>query len=471
MTGSDVLLLFQVLYIVTALGTMIIVISENRNPVKTISWVLVLLFLPLVGLIIYYFFGIDNRKNRLISHKTHKKINKIANEEFQHLSLDLAPVQYKGLITSLLPESTLYGFSTVAFFNSGVDYFQELFDRVKQAQKFIHIEYYIFNDDKIGTELANLLITKVQEGVQVRLIYDYVGNWKVKKTFYEHLSENGVQTVAFLPVKFKYFTSRVNYRNHRKIVVIDGEVGYLGGMNVADRYVNGLDFGIWRDTQIRITGYAISGLQSSFALDWYSATGTMLMDKCYYPQLNKEGQSLIQIVNGSPFGTDKFIHIGFLNAINAANDSILIQTPYFVPTDGLLLALQLASKRGVKIVLMIPEKADTKLVHIASRSFLQDLLNIGVRVYFYKKGFLHSKLLIIDDDLIITGSVNLDVRSFEHNFEIAAFIYDKQTNTQAKNIFEKDLLDSKRLNKDTWAKRKWYYRFVESLMRLISPLL
>ena len=471
MTGGDVLLLFQVLYVVTALGTMIIVISENRNPVKTISWVLVLLFLPLVGLIIYYFFGIDNRKNRLISHKTHKKINKIANEEFAHISLDSVSPKYKGLATSLLAESALYGYSDVSFFDSGKDFFAELFARVKNAKKFIHIEYYIFNDDKIGNELSNLLIEKANEGIEVRLIYDYVGNWKVDKKFYQHLSENGVQTVAFLPVKFKYFTSRVNYRNHRKIIVIDGDVGYLGGMNVADRYIEGVEFGIWRDIQIRIDGHAVSGLQSSFVLDWYSATGQILKDRFYYPPLDKKGQSLIQIVNGSPFGTDKFIHTGFLNAINSASKSILMQTPYFVPTDGLLLGLILASKKGVKISLMLPEKADTKLVHIASRSFLQDLINVGVRIYFYKKGFLHSKLLVIDNELTITGSANLDVRSFEHNFEIAAFIYDKETSARATKIFEIDLQDSERLNKDVWCKRKWYYRFIESLMRLISPLL
>lgn len=220
-----------------------------------------------------------------------------------------------------------------------------MFDRVKSAKKFIHIEYYIFNDDKIGGELSNLLIEKANEGLQVRLIYDDVGNWKVNKKFYEHLRANGVQTVAFLPVKFKYLTSRVNYRNHRKIIVIDGNVGYMGGMNVADRYLNGVDFGIWRDTQIRIDGPAVSGLQSSFVLDWYSAKGEMLKDKFYYPPLDKKGQSLIQIVNGSPFGTDKFIHTGFLNAINSANKSILIQTPYFVPTDGLLLGLLLAAKK------------------------------------------------------------------------------------------------------------------------------
>lgn len=471
MTGSDVLLLFQILYVVTAIGTMIIVISENRNPVKTISWVLILLFLPLIGLIIYYFFGIDNRKNRLISHKTHKKINKAVMEELVPFSYGKVPHRYRGLVNSLLAESPLYGNSKVVFLGSGKEFFEELFEKIRNAKKFIHIEYYIFNDDRIGNELANLLIEKVSQGVQVRLIYDYVGNWNVKKSFFQHLSDNGVQTVAFLPVKFKYFTSRVNYRNHRKIIVIDGDVGYVGGMNVADRYVDGLNFGIWRDTQIRIEGNAVAGVQSSFVLDWYSATGTMLMDKFYYPVSKNVGNSVIQVVNGSPFGTDKFIHIGYLNAINIATKSILMQTPYFVPTDSLLLSLQLAAKKGVKINLMIPKKADTKLVHIATKAFLQDLINVGIKINLYTKGFLHSKLLVIDDELVITGSVNLDVRSFEHNFEISAFIYDEEINTIARGIFETDLKDSEKLNKEEWAKRKWYYRFVESLMRLFSPLL
>lgn len=468
---SNIILIFQILYIVTALGTMFIVISENRNPVKTIAWVLILLFLPLIGLIVYYFFGVDNRKHRLISHKTHKKINKIANKEASSLSIKNAPLKYRGLIHSLAMESPLYGGNDIYFFNSGQEFFDELFENIRKAKKFVHIEYYIFNDDKIGNQLAQLLIEKVKEGVQVRLIYDDVGNWKVKNKFFENMHKEGVQTVAFLPVKFKYLTSRVNYRNHRKIVVIDGIIGYLGGMNVADRYLNGLDFGLWRDVQIRITGYAIFGLQSSFLLDWFSATGTMLMDKFFYPTLSSVGSSLIQIVNGSPFGNEKFIHNGFLNAINLATTSIFIQTPYFIPTDGILLNLQLAAKRGVKVILMIPAKADTKLVHIASRSFLQDLINVGIKVYFYRNGFLHSKLLLIDNDLTITGSVNMDVRSFEHNFEIAAFIYDKDTNAKATAIFNRDLINSEKLNLELWENRKWYRKFVESVMRLFSPLL
>lgn len=471
MTGENLLLIIQILYIVIAVGTMFIVILENRNPVKTIAWVLVLLFLPLVGIIFYYYFGRDTRQKRLISSKTYNKIYKVATRKLKITTQDSYPEKFNGLIKSLSSSSHLYSGTKVRFIHSGVEMFDDLFDEINKAKHHIHIEYYIFMDDKLGTKLSNLLIQKAEEGIEVRILFDDVGSWKVKRNFFDNLNKKGVKTCAFLPSKFRWVAGRVNYRNHKKIIIIDGEVGYMGGMNIADRYVEGVKFGIWRDSQIKIRGYGVAGLQTSFLLDWHSMTGQILAEDIYYPYLQPEGNSLIQIVNGSPFGTDKWIHVGILNAIHLAKHSIYIQTPYFVPTDGLLQSLQLAARKGVEVKLMIPKKSDTYLVHITTKSFLEDIMRYGVGVYFFNGGFLHSKMLIIDNELTITGSVNMDVRSFEHNFEIEAFIYDEQTNDEARKIFAKDLESCTKVDPKLWKKRGVRGKIIGSFTRLFSPLL
>lgn len=472
MSANDLILLFQILYVVTALGTMIIVISENRNPLKTISWVLVLLLLPLVGLIVYYFFGEDNRKKRLISHKIYKKLEGPIKEEVE-VSLVQAPAKYIGLIEMLNADNDvpLYRGNDVFFYHTGVEKFEALFKAIDEAQDHIHVQYYVYMDDKIGTKLSELLKKKVQEGVEVRLMYDDVGSWKAKRKFFEDLEKHGVQVQSFLKVKFKWLASRFNYRNHRKLVVIDGKIGFMGGMNVADRYVDGVSFGIWKDSHIKIEGMAVAGLQTSFLIDWYSSRGEILSQTKYYPKLEAKGNCLIQLPTSGPVGPFKSIHMGVLQAINTAKKSVFIQTPYFIPTDALMLSIQMAAMRGVDVRLMIPQKSDTTLVFVASKSFLSDILDAGGKVLFYQPGFLHSKLMIIDDELTVTGSANMDVRSFEHNFEIDAFIYSKKTCKSAKEIFLKDSADSIEINKEEWEKRGRFNKFKESVMRLFSPLL
>lgn len=472
MSGDDAILLFQILYGVTALGTMVIVISENRNPVKTISWVLILLLLPLVGLFFYYFFGEDNRKKRLISHKTHKKLQRTQKEYAETEMLGL-PHKYEGLVTLLNSEeyASLFSGSDVLFYRTGEEKFAALFDAIQNAQETIHIQYYIFMDDKLGKSLGELLKRKAQEGLEVRLIYDDVGSWKVKRKFFDDLLAHGVQVQSFLKVKFRWLTSRVNYRNHRKVVVIDGRIGFMGGMNVADRYVDGVSFGEWRDSHVKIEGLAVAGLQTGFLIDWYSSRGELLTDAKYYPQLEAKGNCLMQLVMSGPVGQYKMIHNGIIQAISIAEKSVLIQTPYFIPTDTMMLAIQLAAMRGVDVKLMVPKKSDTTFVHVASMSFLTEVIDAGVDVYLFDIGFLHSKLIVIDDDLTITGSANMDIRSFEHNFEINAFVYDKATCSVAKEIFFNDVKNSKKVDIKEWEKRGRQTRFNESVMRLFSPLL
>lgn len=471
--ANNLILIFQILYVATALGTMIVIISENRNPLKTISWVLILLLLPLVGLIIYYFFGEDSRKQRLISHKMYKKLNRRSIGRKELLETLNPPNEYKGLVNLLnrLKSSPLYGGSSVKFYSDGESKFEDLFNELKKAEKHIHIQYYIFLDDEIGCKTRDILIQKAAEGVEVRLIYDDVGSWKAKRQFFKDMQTQGVEVQPFLKVAFKFLTSRVNYRNHRKIVVIDGKVGFVGGMNVADRYIKGVSFGIWRDSHIKIEGKAVAGLQTSFLIDWYSSRKEFLASDTYYPVLESKGDCMMQLVTSGPVGRFKDIHLGILQAISNAKESIFIQTPYFVPTDSLLQVIQMAAMRGVDVRLMLPRHSDTTFVHIASMSFLKEVLDAKVSVYFFETGFLHSKLMTIDNSLTITGSANMDVRSFEHNFEIDAFIYDEETCREAQKRFLKDMEQSTLLIAEEWNVRSRFEKFKESVMRLFSPLL
>ncbi|MDU1889070.1 MAG: cardiolipin synthase [Dysgonomonas sp.] len=471
--ADNLILIFQILYVATALGTMIVVISENRNPLKTISWVLVLLLLPLVGLIIYYFFGEDSRKQRLISHKMYKKLNRRSIGRRELLETLNPPAGYKGLVNLLnrIKGAPLYGGSSVTFYSDGKEKFDALITELEKAKKHIHIQYYIFLDDETGCKIRDILVRKAAEGVEVRLIYDDVGSWKAKRGFFKDMEQRGVQVQPFLKVAFKLLTSRVNYRNHRKIVVIDGKIGFVGGMNIADRYVYGVSYGVWRDSHIKIEGKAVAGLQTAFLIDWYSSRREFLASDTYYPALENKGDNLIQLVTSGPVGQFKDIHLGILQAIANAKECVYIQTPYFVPTDALMLAIQMASMRGVDVRLMIPRRSDTVFMHIATKAFLKEVLDTKASVYFYEAGFLHSKLMVIDDSLTITGSANMDVRSFEHNFEIDAFIYNKETCRQAKEIFFKDMEQSTLLFVEEWEKRGRFEKFMESVMRLFSPLL
>lgn len=471
--ANHLILIFQILYVATALGTMIVVISENRNPLKTISWVLILLLLPLVGLIIYYFFGEDSRKQRLISNKMYKKLNRRSIGRKELLETLNPPNEHRGLVNLLnrLKSSPLYGGSSVKFYSDGLSKFEDLFAELEKAEKHIHIQYYIFLDDEIGCKARDILVRKASEGVEVRLIYDDVGSWKAKRDFFKDMQAQGVEVQPFLKVAFKILTSRVNYRNHRKIVVIDGKVGFVGGMNIADRYIQGVKFGVWRDSHIKVEGKAVAGLQTSFLIDWYSSRKEFLASDTYYPILENKGDNMMQLVTSGPVGRYKDIHLGILQAISNAKESIYIQTPYFVPTDSLLQAMQMAAMRGVDVRLMLPRHSDTTFVHIASMSFLKEVLDAKVSVYLFDAGFLHSKLMTIDNSLTITGSANMDIRSFEHNFEIDAFIYNEDTCREAQEIFLNDMKQSTLLQAEEWDKRSRFAKFKESVMRLFSPLL
>ncbi|MDH6355027.1 cardiolipin synthase [Dysgonomonas sp. PH5-45] len=472
-SADDAYLIFQMLYVITAIGVVIVVISENRNPLKTISWVLILLLLPLAGLVIYYFFGEDHRKRRLISRKMRKKLNKQSVDRNDMLETSYPPAEYKGLVSLLnkLKDTPLYAGSKITFYSDGKDKFDALKEELRKAQHHIHLQYYIFMDDKIGHEIRSILVEKARQGVEVRVLYDDVGSWKAKNRFFKEMAKEGVLVEAFLKVRFPLLTSRVNYRNHRKVVVVDGKVGFMGGMNIADRYIEGTNGGVWRDCHFKVEGKAVHGLQTSFAIDWYASRSEFLASGKYFPVLEEKGVNLMQIATSGPTGEFKEILQGIFKAIVNAKEYIYIQTPYFIPNDTLLLAIQTAAISGVEVKLMLPKKSDTTFVHIATLSYIKDLLGAKVKVYFFQEGFVHSKLMVIDDSLVISGSANMDVRSFEHNFEIDAFIYNHETAMEAKKIFETDMLACEQVDAYRWAHRPMYRRFASSVMRMLTPLL
>lgn len=462
---------FNIVYFIAVIGTIIVVVLDNRNPVKTMAWILVLTFLPFIGLVFYIFFGRNTRKERMISRKSYNRLMKRPIQEF--LSQESFPDNQHQLMALFknTNQSLPFEGNEITIYTIGMPKLQALIKELFRAKHHIHLEYYIFEDDAVGRLVRDILIDKAKEGVEIRLLYDDVGCWHVPNRFYEEMKEAGIDVRSFLKVRFPQFTSKVNYRNHRKIAVIDGTVGFIGGMNIAERYMFGFRWGIWRDTHIRIKGKAVYGLQTAFLMDWYFVDRTLITSTRYFPSMGSFGSSIAQIVTSEPIGQWKEIMQGLTMAINSAKKYFYIQTPYFLPTEPILSALQTAALAGVDIRLMMPERADNRITHLGSCSYLNDILKAGVKVYFYQKGFLHSKLMVSDDTLSTVGSTNMDFRSFEHNFEINAFMYDSKTALQMKTIFLQDQKDSIQIQIKSWRKRPLPRKIMESIVRLLAPLL
>lgn len=464
---------FNVLYFVVIMGTIIIVILDNRNPVKTMAWVLVLFFVPLVGLVFYYFFGRSTRKGRLIGKKGYTRLIKRPMAEYQAQKAFKYPEDQHQLMRFFRKVNNALPFegNKTEVFTDGYSMLQALMRDISKAKQHIHLQFYIFEDDAAGRLLRDLLMDKARQGVEVRLLYDDVGCWRVPHAFFEEMRGAGIEARSFLKVRFPVFTSKVNYRNHRKIVVIDGRVAYTGGMNIALRYMKGFPWGIWRDTHLKIEGKAVYGLQTSFLTDWYVVDRTLITSARYFPEMGTCGDALIQIVTSDPVGEWRDIMQGLLIAISSSRKYFYIQTPYLLPTDPILMALKTASLAGVDIRIMIPERADSWITHLGSLSYLDGIMRAGVKIYLYQKGFLHSKLMVSDDTLSTVGSTNVDFRSFEHNFEVNAFMYDPASALALKEIFLKDQKDAILLQRKTWMKRPWHQKAKESIVRLLAPLL
>lgn len=476
LTFSVTNLLYSLIYIaygVTVLGIVAVILSENRNPVRSLAWVTIMLLLPALGLVLYIFFGRSIKNKHLISRRSRNalKMRTIAQEiDEDALPLNSESRQQIRLARGLVG-AQYYPDNNIQIYTDGATKFKDLESDLKAAKKYICLQYYIFEDDNLGQQISDIFILKARQGVEVRVIYDGAGSFPVQNSFFKRMRSNGVKVAPFMRITFPQFANHINWRNHRKVTVIDGEIGYIGGMNIADRYVNGVSFGVWRDTHIRITGPAVEGLLLSFAIDWKITSGEMLNKHIAMPDQHPTGQAGIQIVSSGPTAQWQNIEFLFIKAIGNAHKRIYIQTPYFLPTESLLSALQTAALAKVDVRIMFPRKCDSRMLRWASRSYVSECIQAGIKVYLYDNGMLHAKTVVIDDEFCSVGSTNFDFRSFEHNFECNAMIYGHEINEQMATIFEADLDYCTRVRPAQWRHRHWTGKVMESIVRLLSPIL
>ena len=455
------LILVIVYYIIVVLAV-VHVVMDNRQPAKTMAWTLVIWFVPIVGIVFYLFFGVNTRKERMVSQRSLDELSKrsmLGFVEQQDLQL---PDEYKPVIDLFINQSLSLPFkgSEVEVYTDGYQFFPALLSAIAGAKNHIHLDMYIFEDDALGYLIADMLIDKAREGVEVRVIYDNVGCWSVKNEFFERMREEGIEVVTFLPVR--------------------GVTGFMGGMNIALRYVKGTNGQPWRDTMVRMTGTGVYALQRAFLIDWYFADRTLLNDRKYYPnriEAKKHGEtmasgSLLQIVTSSPVVPYPEIMQGFVRTILAAKHYVYIETPYFLPTESVLFALKTAAMAGVDVRIMVPLKNDSWFVDWAGRSYLREAAEAGVRVLLYEAGFLHSKMLVCDDSISTCGSTNVDFRSFENNFEANVFFYGEDSALQLKQVFLTD--EAKAVDLTDVPDRmqpKFGKRLCESVLRMLAPLM
>ena len=463
-----------IIYFVIVISCVVVVVSENKNPIRALSWTLALIFLPFAGVIFYLFFGRSLKGKTMISRKVHRKLlekSRPKQHSFDNSRLFADQIQKVKLAHNLC-HAHLDRNNSVEIFTDGKSKFDQLKKDIRDAKEFIFIQYYIYNDDKIGNEILNLLAEKVRQGVRVKVLYDHVGSFSTSNRFFKRMRELGIDSHPFFRVTFRKLANRINWRNHRKIAIIDGKIGYIGGMNVADRYVEVAPDGrIWRDTHLRVKGPIIESMMYSFAVDWNFLRPDEEVQPITRFKYEDDGDVDMQLVTSGPVDKWNNLVLCFQQAIASARKRVYIQTPYFLPTDALLKALQGAALSGVDVRIMIPEKTDSVMLGYGSRSYIADCLSAGVKFYMFTPGMLHAKTMIIDDDFVTTGSVNFDFRSFENNFEANLLIYSEKVNAEMRAIFFKDLTVSTKVTLSQWKQRPIYSKIIESLVRLFSPIL
>lgn len=465
-----------VIYLAITIGGIVAVLMDNKQPEKTMAWILVLCFMPIVGIIFYLFFGQNTRKEKVISERSMDLLMKRSMLEFAEQENLHIPRRNRPLMKLFTNQNWALPFkdNEVSIFTDGYEFVSTLLYNIGQAQDHIHLDTYIIEDDPLGNLVADALIDKARQGVEVRLLYDDVGCWRVKDRFFNRMKVAGIQVYAFMPVRFPAFTGKVNYRNHRKLCVIDGKVGFIGGMNIALRYVKGTARQTWRDTHLCIRGGAVYAIQRAFLVDWYFVSRTLVTDRRYYPPVDKtiNNNCLTQIVTSSPVSPWPDIMQGYVRVLLQAHRYVYMESPYFLPTEPVLFAMRTAALAGVDVRLIVPRHGDAKLVEWASRSYLMEVIEAGVKVYLYESGFNHSKILVSDDNLSSCGSTNIDFRSFENNFEANAFFFNEGMALRLKKVFLTDQAQSTLVDDVSYfIKRPFLQRLLESLVRLLSPLL
>jgi cardiolipin synthase len=449
-----------------------VIFLEEKNPDRTIAWILVLILLPVLGFVLYLFFGPDIR-GRGYFRRLKRKKRRIRQEGTpppggNRGNVIGTPERKTALLLSKSAGALLTTGNSVRMLLNGEETFSAITDALSLAEKYIHVEYYSIANDTIGNTIKDILIRKAREGVRVNVIFDSVGSWDLGARYIVSLKNAGVRVHSFLPVSFPRLRRELNFRNHRKIVVVDGTVGFMGGLNIGDMYISGDPaIGFWRDTHIRLTGPAVSSLDDIFRADWAFCDKKPLAEltPADFPPA---GEAPVQIVASGPDNNWKSILQGYFSLITNAGKSIWLCTPYFVPGDSLATALTVAAMSGVDVRVMIPHKTDHALVYWASLSHVEELLKAGVKVYRYEKGFIHSKILIADGSAVSVGTANFDARSLEINFEVQAFIYDASVAGDFIRAYENDLEGSSQFRLHEWLRRPFRQKVLESAGRLWS---
>lgn len=456
-----------------------LIFIERKDPSTTWAWLMIMIVLPGLGFIIYLLLGQNFSRARLFKEKKEfdtikrRELSKdFTSKEHEHIGGE----QYLDLIRMNYTHSgarCTYNNEVDVYYN-GVDKFTQLIKDLKNAKKFIHIQYYIIRPDRLGKKIMSILEEKAAEGVEVRFLVDSMGSYKVTRRSLRNFTKNGGKFEIFFPGIFPHVNTRINYRNHRKMVIIDGEYGYIGGFNVGDEYINeNKHIGFWRDTHIRIRGEAVNDLTNRFLLDWCYASGEEIEDfsKFYPKKPIRDGDIAIQIVTSGPDHNEEYIKNAYMKMINNAKKYVYLETPYFVPDSPMLEALKLSALSGVDVRLIIPGKPDHIFMKWAASAYIGDLLNVGAKVYLYQNGFIHAKTIVADGKVCTVGTANMDMRSYSLNFEVNAFIYDDRVANNLETQFFKDIEDCKIMTKEEYDKRSVTLRIRESIIRLISPIL
>ncbi|WMT43518.1 cardiolipin synthase [Paenibacillus sp. D2_2] len=482
--SSIISIVFGIIFVLNILFGLVIVFQERKDIGSTWAWLLVLSFIPVLGFILYLLFAQDFRKIRLFHWDDLKKLRyeKLLLEQME--SIQSGGFQFKNdvaqknddLIYMHLNENhaLLTEDNEIDILTDGKVKFERLFQDIREAQESVHVQYYIFQRDNLGKKFLDLLTEKAKQGVKVRLLYDELGSRKLTKGFFKDFLAAGGEAEAFFPSKLHLINLRINYRNHRKLVIIDGKIGYVGGFNVGDEYLGiKKKFGYWRDTHLRVQGSAVYAMQIRFILDWSQASqhNEITYETKLFPAIETTGRVGMQIVTSGPDSSLEHIKNGYIKMIMSAKRSIYIQSPYFVPDPSVFDALRIAALSGVDVHIMIPDKPDHPFIYWATLSHVGELLKLGVKVYLYKKGFIHAKTIVVDDEISSVGTANMDYRSFRLNFEVNAFIYHEATAQKLSEIFLEDIKDSTLLTIEDYGQRPRLVRMKESISRLISPIL
>ena len=467
-TISNILL---VLYIVLLIYTLYRILFDTNNSTKALAYILLVITVPLVGIIIYFSFGINYRKHKIydkqvkIDKKIAGEISSLYQDQIESFNENFKNRlgNFYSLAKFLLSDSQeLVSSNTYKLLINGENKFPEVLKEISLAKHHIHLEYYIWDNDIRGNELKNLLIKKQNEGVQVRVIYDAYGSRGIRKNIVNEMKEHGIHVFPVLKIKLVALANRINHRDHRKIIVIDGKSGFVGGINIADRYDNGLNNNnYWRDTHLKIEGPVVSNLQRHFITKWnYCSHEDLEVNKILFPHINlrkpNEEDEFAQIMAGGPDYKRSYILLSFFKIFTQAREKLYITTPYFIPNETIIIALKQAALGGVDVRLIIPKESDSIIITAASKYYLRELLSAGVQVYLYEKGFVHAKTIVADSFLSVIGTANMDIRSFDLNYEINAIIYGKKFGAQMEDLFYDDLKNCVQIYYSDWEKiSKW----------------